>query len=83
MAQEAFPLSALKKAVAEEVARRKERRWARPLVTSRHLGISNATLWRWTKEREGFPQPYKHGPRVTCWDLNEIDAFLESQQKSK
>ena len=80
MKQEPVTLPALKQAVAEELARRQDRRYARPTEAARYLGISLATLWRWVKERPGFPAPRKHGPRCTCWDLNEVDAWLDAQQ---
>ncbi len=55
-------------------------RWARVKEACEHYRVSPATWWRWAKEREGFPAPHKHGPRVTCWDLNETDAFFAAQQ---
>lgn len=82
MKEESIPLPALKQAVAKELARRQDRRNARPTATARYLGVSLATLWRWAKERADFPKPRKHGPRVTCWDLNEIDAWLDAQQSN-
>jgi prophage regulatory protein len=36
---------------------------------------SAATIWRWVKQGT-FPAPFKIGPNVTVWDLDEIDAFL-------
>ena len=36
---------------------------------------SPATIWRWVKQGT-FPAPFKIGPNVTVWDLDEIDAFL-------
>jgi predicted DNA-binding transcriptional regulator AlpA len=60
----------------------KEPRWARPSTTSKYLCVSPATLWRWNSQFENFPKPHKHGPRVTCWDLNEIDAWCARQTRS-
>ncbi len=40
--------------------------------------ISRSTLWFWVKNRADFPKPYKAGPKVTLFDINEIDAFLKS-----
>jgi len=81
MKQEPIPLPALKQAVAEELARHQNRCYSRPTATARYLGISLATLWRWAKERPDFPKPRKHGPRCTVWDLTELDAWLDAQQK--
>jgi len=65
---------------AVELARRQERRNARPTGTAQYLGVSLATLWRWHAERPDFPRSRKIGPRATVWDLNEIDAWLAEQQ---
>ncbi|MBN8759495.1 MULTISPECIES: helix-turn-helix transcriptional regulator [Pseudomonadota] len=81
MKQETIPLPALKQAVAEELARRQERRNARPTGTAQYLGVSLATLWRWHAERPDFPRARKIGPRATVWDLNEIDAWLNAQEQ--
>ncbi|MCK9505929.1 MAG: AlpA family phage regulatory protein [Porticoccaceae bacterium] len=81
MNQETIPLSALKQAVADELARRQQPRYSRPNATAQYLGVSLATCWRWAKERPGFPQPKKLGPRTTAWDLNDIDAFLAAEQE--
>lgn len=59
-----------------------EPRWARLKEICDHYRFSPATWWRWNAEREGCPKPRKHGPRVTVWDLNEIDAWLDAQQPS-
>ena len=47
-----------------------------------HFKISRSTLWRWIKEREGFPQPIQAGARVTLFDLNAITAYLIDQSTS-
>lgn len=82
MKHQAVSLPALKQAVADELARRKERRYARPTGTAQYLGVSLATIWRWNAERDDFPRPRKLGPRATVWDLNEIDAWLDAQQST-
>ena len=45
--------------------------------------VSAATWWRWSA-RGLAPKGIKVGPNVTCWDLAEIELWLERlQQKSK
>ena len=80
MKHQAVLLPALKQAVSDEIARHKGRRYARPTGTAQYLGVSLATVWRWSSSRGDFPRPRKIGPRATVWDLNEIDAWLDAQQ---
>lgn len=56
-------------------------RLERPRPTAHYLKISLSTLWHWCKTREGFPKPIKAGQRVTLFDLNAIDAWLQSQRE--
>ena len=42
------------------------------------LPISPATWWRWVAEGKA-PAPFKLGPNVTVWDLDEVEAFLAQQ----
>ena len=53
--------------------------YARAKAASAHFQIARSTLWSWTKNRHGFPQPLKAGVKVTLFDINAIDAFLKSQ----
>lgn len=76
-------LSKLKEAARAELARRQERRKARPRVLAEYLEVSIATIWRWASERPDFPRPQKIGPRVTVWDLDEIDAWVAAQQSNQ
>lgn len=39
--------------------------------------VSPATIWRYTKQLPGFPQPVKMGPQNTAWVEAEIDAYLQ------
>lgn len=42
------------------------------------LPISAASLWR--KVANGsFPAPTKLGPRIACWRVSEVRAWLDSQ----
>jgi predicted DNA-binding transcriptional regulator AlpA len=56
--------------------------YGRAKDVSAHFKISRSTLWRWIKEREGFPQPIHAGARVTLFDLNAITAYLINQSAS-
>lgn len=56
-------------------------RYARPKEACQHIKVSLSTLWHWCKTREGFPQPIKAGQRVTLFDLNAIDVWLQSQKE--
>jgi predicted DNA-binding transcriptional regulator AlpA len=42
------------------------------------LPISPATWWRWVAEGKA-PAPFKLGPNVTVWDLDQVEAFLAQQ----
>jgi predicted DNA-binding transcriptional regulator AlpA len=53
--------------------------YARAKVACAHFQIARSTLWQWTKNRAGFPQPLKAGEKVTLFDINAIDAFLKAQ----
>ena len=55
--------------------------YARPKEACRHLQISRSTLWHWCKTRPDFPKPIKAGQRVTLFNLNAIDAWLQSQKE--
>lgn len=46
-----------------------------------HLGVNASTLWRWIRERN-FPSPVHVGPKVRMWKTVEVEAWLNSQQKS-
>ena len=69
--------------IASTPSSEKEPRWARVKEICDLYRISPATWWRWSAEREGCPKPRKHGPRVTVWNLNEIDAWLDAQQPKR
>jgi prophage regulatory protein len=42
------------------------------------LGVSRATIWRWTNKSPDFPQPYRFGGAVTRWKLSDLEQW-ESQ----
>jgi prophage regulatory protein len=44
-----------------------------------YLPISKPTVWRWVKEGK-LPKPISLGPKVTAWDLDEVDRFIEARR---
>lgn len=46
-----------------------------PRVLARSLGISLATLWRWTIDRM-IPRPVFLGARIMGWERRIIDRWL-------
>jgi predicted DNA-binding transcriptional regulator AlpA len=52
--------------------------YARANQACAHFQIARSTLWQWIKNRKGFPQPLRAGPKVSLHDLNAIDAYLKS-----
>lgn len=57
------------------------KRYIRSKEAAKHLHISPSTLWHWSKNHKGFPQPIRISNRVTLFDLDAIEAFLASKQK--
>ncbi|MBL0420508.1 AlpA family phage regulatory protein [Ramlibacter sp. AW1] len=51
----------------------------RPRQAAAFLGISLATLWRWSKEREDFPKFIKLGPTVTVVPADQLQAWRDAQ----
>lgn len=45
-----------------------------------YLPISKPTVWRWVKEGR-LPKPISLGPKVTAWDLDEVDRYIEAQRQ--
>ncbi|MEX6504652.1 helix-turn-helix transcriptional regulator [Pseudomonas zhanjiangensis] len=54
----------------------------RPAHAAAFLGCSPATLWRWTKTLESFPQPHKiPGQRLTVWFCDELAHWRDSNMR--
>lgn len=51
----------------------------RPAPAAKFLGIGRSTLYKWAKERPGFPQPIKLGTRTTVFRLDELAAWRNAQ----
>lgn len=41
-------------------------------------GLKLSTIWKYVKLQE-FPQPFKLSMRVTVWDSNEVDEWVQKQ----
>ena len=41
-------------------------------------GLGVSTIWKYVK-LEQFPQPFKLSIRVTVWDSNEVQAWINEQ----
>jgi prophage regulatory protein len=44
------------------------------------LPISPTTVWRWVREGR-FPKPFKLSDRVTVWDADEVECFIQRQSE--
>ena len=56
------------------------KRLARPAAAAEYLGIGISTLWAWSADRPNFPAKIKAGPRVTLFNLDELDQWLTAAQ---
>ncbi|MDQ6701684.1 MAG: AlpA family phage regulatory protein [Pseudomonadota bacterium] len=45
--------------------------------------LSSATIWRKDKYDPSFPRSFKLSKGVTCWDENEILAWIESKKAER
>lgn len=55
----------------------------RPRQVADKLGVSIATIWRWTKYRSDFPKPFHIGPRATGFEESAIEAFIERSKNGE
>src|SRR5690606_24149560 len=46
---------------------------------ARHCTVSCATIWRWVKGTNGFPQPLRFAPGTTRWRLHDVMAWQASR----
>lgn len=45
------------------------------------LPVSPTTVWRWVREGR-FPKPFKLSDRVTVWDADEVESFIQRRSGS-
>lgn len=58
--------------------RREVTYWLSPKQVCEMFSLSEATLCRWIKSREGFPQGVKFSPSCTRFSSLELSAFVNS-----
>jgi prophage regulatory protein len=63
----------------KQINKRKENmsRFLRIKEVMNKTGIARSTIWLWVKE-DKFPKPIKLSPRITVWDNNEIDKWMNN-----
>jgi predicted DNA-binding transcriptional regulator AlpA len=44
-----------------------------------YLSIGRSTVWLWCKTKPRFPSPIRLSPRVTVFDLREVERFLSGE----
>jgi len=52
---------------------------ARPRDTADFLKITTVTLWRWGKNKPGFPKSTRLSERVSVYDAQEIRLWVKAQ----
>ncbi|WP_084199743.1 helix-turn-helix transcriptional regulator [Noviherbaspirillum autotrophicum] len=57
------------------------RRYLRPKVAAKKLGIADSTLWLKIKTDPDFPQPIKIGPNTTVLIEDEIDHYVSTRSR--
>lgn len=45
------------------------------IQVAQRLSIGKATVWRWTKYNEDFPNPIRFSKKATRWRLSDLIAF--------
>jgi len=59
-------------------------RWLRTKAAAAYLGVHEKTLWRYAREVDGFPRPFRpFAPTIVMWDATEIDAFMERRRDAE
>ena len=43
------------------------------------LGIGTSTVWKYSKQNAGFPQPLPISARSTRWRLSDVEKFVDSK----
>lgn len=55
------------------------KRALRPAQAAEKLGVSVPTIWRYCRTNPTFPRPRKLSERVTVFDEQELDEFLDGR----
>lgn len=72
------PKSAIANASGSGEPRGEVTYWLSPKQVCEMFSISEATLYRWIKSREGFPQGVKFSAGCTRFSSLELSAFVNS-----
>lgn len=51
-------------------------RWIDARTLCGLLGVSRTTLWRWRRERLGFPQPVRLGPNSVRYSMSVVESWI-------
>lgn len=51
-------------------------RWIDARALGQLLGVSRTTLWRWRRERQGFPQPVRLGPNSVRYSMRLVESWI-------
>lgn len=76
-------ISRLRRGAVQPGAEQQQPISMRPRDAARMLGISEASLWRWSATRKDFPAKRVIGPRTTVWDYGELLAFRDAHSTAK
>lgn len=73
------PVKKRQKGAGKARARPQVSKVANDLLTVREVAqrctVSRATIWRWVKGANGFPQPLRLAPGTTRWRLQDVLAW--------
>ena len=47
------------------------------------LSCGKSSVWRWCKERPGFPQPRREGKRYSFWLLSEVESYASRENPTE
>jgi prophage regulatory protein len=54
--------------------------YLRPGQLAQHLGVSEAAIWLWAKQKPQFPKPVRLGRRCTVWRVADVEKFMVAHQ---
>jgi predicted DNA-binding transcriptional regulator AlpA len=47
------------------------------------ISSSRATVWRLVKKDPTFPKPFRLSEAITCWDEDELSAWLDAKKAQR
>lgn len=54
------------------------KRYLRITDVVKKIGMGRSTIWLWSKEGK-FPKPIKFSTKVTVWEEEKIDEWIQSK----